>query len=412
MKFYLFNMEYNIILLYYESGHPTGVIRYIEMLKRGLLIQRKYKVHRIILTSSIFFPEICEKDGLILAKIPFLINPYSSNCYWRNKYYRIIVGLLESYLKGKKNMILHEQDSFLSELTLLLKKNFGGLILLHLHIIPWKFTLETDERTFNKMYKESQNGITNLIGSNFNEQNAYSTADKIICVSKSARRHVDSVCKNEKIERVVIYNGLYAKKSKIKRIYSRRINILFVGRISKEKGVFALLNALQKVKDKEKKVKLTLAGNCDLRTRNRIYANYKDLEIDFLGNVSYEKLTRLYSTCSIGIIPSLHEQCSYVAIEMSMFGVPIIVSDVDALSEMFEDGVNALKIPVIFDEDFGLELDEVRLTSAITRLIEDEALRQRLSTNAIKNYEENFTLKKMIQNTIKVYEQLIEQDNA
>ncbi|WP_336618642.1 glycosyltransferase, partial [Bacteroides acidifaciens] len=270
----------------------------------------------------------------------------------------------------------------------------GGLILLHLHIIPWKFTLETDERTFNKMYKESQNGITNLIGSNFNEQNAYSTADKIICVSKSAQRHVDSVCKNEKIERVVIYNGLCAKKSKIKRIYSRRINILFVGRISKEKGVFALLNALQKVRDKEKKVKLTLAGNCDLRTRNRIYANYNDLEIDFLGNVSYEKLTRLYSTCSIGIIPSLHEQCSYVAIEMSMFGVPIIVSDVDALSEMFEDGVNALKIPVIFDEDFGLELDEAQLASAITRLIEDEALRQRLSTNAVKNYEENFTLKK------------------
>ncbi|WP_336618680.1 glycosyltransferase [Bacteroides acidifaciens] len=387
-------MEYNIILLYYESGHPTGVIRYIEMLKRGLLIQRKYKVHRIILTSSVFFPEICEKDGLILAKIPFLINPYSSNCYWRNKYYRIIVGLLESYLKGKKNVILHEQDSFLSELTLLFKKNIGGLILLHLHIIPWKFTLETDERTFNKMYKESQNGITNLIGSNFNEQNAYSTADKIICVSKSAQRHVDSVCKNEKIERVVIYNGLCAKKSKIKRIYSRRINILFVGRISKEKGVFALLNALQKVRDKEKKVKLTLAGNCDLRTRNRIYANYNDLEIDFLGNVSYEKLTRLYSTCSIGIIPSLHEQCSYVAIEMSMFGVPIIVSDVDALSEMFEDGVNALKIPVIFDEDFGLELDEAQLASAITRLIEDEALRQRLSTNAVKNYEENFTLKK------------------
>ncbi|WP_336618088.1 glycosyltransferase [Bacteroides acidifaciens] len=387
-------MEYNIILLYYESGHPTGVIRYIEMLKRGLLIQRKYKVHRIILTSSVFFPEICEKDGLILAKIPFLINPYSSNCYWRNKYYRIIVGLLESYLKGKKNVILHEQDSFLSELTLLFKKKFGGLILLHLHIIPWKFTLETDERTFNKMYKESQNGITNLIGSNFNEQNAYSTADKIICVSKSAQRHVDSVCKNEKIERVVIYNGLCAKKSKIKRIYSRRINILFVGRISKEKGVFALLNALQKVRDKEKKVKLTLAGNCDLRTRNRIYANYNDLEIDFLGNVSYEKLTRLYSTCSIGIIPSLHEQCSYVAIEMSMFGVPIIVSDVDALSEMFEDGVNALKIPVIFDEDFGLELDEAQLASAITRLIEDEALRQRLSTNAVKNYEENFTLKK------------------
>lgn len=36
-------MDYNIVLLYYENGHPTGVIRYIEMLKRGLLTQKNIK---------------------------------------------------------------------------------------------------------------------------------------------------------------------------------------------------------------------------------------------------------------------------------------------------------------------------------------------------------------------------------
>jgi len=46
------------------------------------------------------------------------------------------------------------------------------------------------------------------------------------------------------------------------------------------------------------------------------------------------------------------------------------------------------------------------------RLIDDEALRLKLSANAIKNYQERFTLTKMIDNTINVYEQLIEQDNA
>ena len=77
---------------------------------------------------------------------------------------------------------------------------------------------------------------------------------------------------------------------------------------------------------------------------------------------------------------------------MSMFGMPMIVSDVDALSEMFEDEVNALKIPLVFDEDFGLELDEEKLTDAIIRLIDDKVLRQKLSENAIKNYREKFTL--------------------
>ena len=152
-----------------------------------------------------------------------------------------------------------------------------------------------------------------------------------------------------------------------------------------------------------------------VRSPYNISANikaYKQLKIDILGTVSFNELKELYTTNTIGVIPSLHEQCSYVAIEMSMFGMPMIVSDVDALSEMFEDEVNALRIPLVFDEDFGLELDEEKLADAIIRLIDDEALRLKLSTNAIKNYQERFTLEKMIENTINVYEQLIEQDNA
>lgn len=121
---------------------------------------------------------------------------------------------------------------------------------------------------------------------------------------------------------------------------------------------------------------------------------YKQLKIDILGTVSFNELKELYTTNTIGVIPSLHEQCSYVAIEMSMFGMPMIVSDVDALSEMFEDEVNALRIPLVFDEDFGLELDEEKLADAIIRLIDDEALRLKLSTNAIKNYQERFTLER------------------
>lgn len=91
-------MDYNIVLLYYENGHPTGVIRYIEMLKRGLLTQKKYKIHSIVLDSSAIFPEIYEKKDLIFARLPFEINPYSSDHFWRNKYFNIITKLTKSYV--------------------------------------------------------------------------------------------------------------------------------------------------------------------------------------------------------------------------------------------------------------------------------------------------------------------------
>ena len=71
-----------------------------------------------------------------------------------------------------------------------------------------------------------------------------------------------------------------------------------------------------------------------------------------------------------------------------------------------------MKIPLLFDEDFGLELNEDKLADTIIRLMNEKALRQKLSKNAIKNYQEKFTLANMIENTISVYNQLIEQDQC
>ena len=71
------------------------------MLKRGLLTQKKYKIHSIVLDSSAIFPEIYEKKDLIFARLPFEINPYSSDHFWRNKYFNIITKLTKSYLDGK-----------------------------------------------------------------------------------------------------------------------------------------------------------------------------------------------------------------------------------------------------------------------------------------------------------------------
>ena len=140
---------------------------------------------------------------------------------------------------------------------------------------------------------------------------------------------------------------------------------------------------------------------------NQIKSDYADLNIDYKGQIPYEELKALYTTCLFGMIPSLHEQCSYTAIEMAMYGLPMIVSKVDALAEMFEQGETALFVPLVFDPDFGIETDKAIFVNQVIRLIEDKKLRKRLGENVRKCYENCFTLDLMIRNTLNFYNQII-----
>ncbi len=141
--------------------------------------------------------------------------------------------------------------------------------------------------------------------------------------------------------------------------------------------------------------------------RSALDVEYKDLNIDYMGQVPFEKLAELYSSCSFGVIPSLHEQCSYVALEMAMFSLPVIVSEVDALAEMFTHEETALLTPLVFDADFGLTADTAAFADNIIRLIEDRELREKLSRGIGRQYEESFTLGKMVEETMKVYNRLV-----
>ena len=406
-------MNKNIVILCIENGSPSGVVRYIQMLTEGLENQTNIKTHIICLNTNLIFPELKVVEGRFIANLPYssMAKPLKDETYWLAKYFGTVSDLLIPYLKNMEQVIWHVQELILVKLAYLLKLSLGGYVLTHLHIIPWKFNIEYNENHFKALYSQWIHNIFTEISNNRLENIAYPLSDKIICVSYSAMKHLVSVYNINPKRISVIYNGLNKIKIPLKRKKTFP-ELLFVGRVSREKGVINLLNALNIVNYRGYVFNLKLVGQCTTQMATHIHKTYKKLNIELLGAVSFDQLKDIYSKSTIGIVPSLHEQCSYVAIEMSMFGLPTIVSDVDALSEMFEDNINALKIPLIFDEDFGLQLDEERLADAIIRLINDKALRQKLSINAIKNYNERFTLENMIQNTINLYKQIIEEHNA
>lgn len=407
-------MKKNIVILRIENGSPSGVVRYIEMLTEGLKSRNNFEIHIICLNTNLIFPEFIMNGEQFIANIPYpsKSKPLKNEFYWLTKYFNVISDLLLPYFNKKTQIVWHVQELFLVKLAYMLKLSIGGYVLTHLHMIPWKFNLEYNENYFKMIYTQWLKDEYNLISKCPLEKVAYPISDRIICVSLCAKKHIISAYKINSDKISVIYNGLDDQETYFKGRKEVSPELLFVGRISREKGVIGLLNALNIVYNRGYRCKLNLIGQCTQSMTLHIQKVYKKLDIKMLGVTPFWKLKELYSKNVIGIIPSLHEQCSYTAIEMSMFGIPIIVSDVDALSEMFEDEVNALKIPLVFDEDFGLELDEEKLADAIIRMIDDKVLRQKLSVNAIRNFQERFTLEKMIEATINVYEQLIKQDNA
>lgn len=157
-----------------------------------------------------------------------------------------------------------------------------------------------------------------------------------------------------------------------------------------------------------KPFELIAAGSVDSKTRNLIETKYSHLNIQLPGRVDFETLKEYYKWADIGCIASLQEQCSYVAIEMAMFGLPIITTAVDGLDEMFIDAVSALKVRTLFHRYIGLRVDEDQLVQTLIRLSENSSLRASLSIGARKRFLSKFTLSRMIEETCKVYEEVIQ----
>lgn len=122
---------------------------------------------------------------------------------------------------------------------------------------------------------------------------------------------------------------------------------------------------------------------------------------------SYSHVEDYSNNSDMGIIASLQEQSSYVAIEMTMFGLPIITTAVDGLDETFTDGINALKVNTIFSPVFGLSADVEMLVEKIVLLIESSELKSYLSNNVRKIYEQELHLNLMLERKIDVYNSLL-----
>lgn len=397
-----------IVIFRISDGKPSGVVRYIDVLKKCILAFSEYDI--LVVQFDIngkFHNEYYEESGRVtLINFPFLgmSNPLNMEKSRLELHHDYLEMLILPYVKKYKRVVFHVQEMCLMELAVHLKQKLNCKIIFHQHVLPWKFIYQNDETRFNKIFHEYEKGEYSGILENKLEAYSYRNADIIIPVTEMAKDYINRVFGIEASKIKVIYNGIFdcLPSLGLKREEKGLSTLLFVGRVSKEKGIYDLLETLLHI-PKSIRYRLLIVGEYDNEFVEMINSRYSNVNIELAGMIAFDKLKAIYLKRPIGVIPSIHEQCSYTAIEMSMFGLPVIYSSVDGLKEIFTDGVNGLKIDLGFNELMGVNRDIKKFSNSILKMLSDKESRYKYGDEARKNYCKNFTAQTMFKKLNKIY---------
>ena len=206
------------------------------------------------------------------------------------------------------------------------------------------------------------------------ERTGLSEADQVIAVSKRTRQTVMSnySIPEEKIR--VVYNAIDNCDYTIDRSMKNRLKgkiVLFLGRITLQKGPEYFLQAARRVIDKEPDTTFVMTGNGDMM--NRMVKLAAELNIGhkvvFTGFLSGIPLDRVYDMADLYVMPSVSEPFGITPLEAMSHEVPVIMSKQSGVSEVVK---HALKV------DFW---DIDKLASNIISVLRYKELRELLREN-------------------------------
>ena len=385
-----------IILKSKDRGIDYGVGTFIKQLSHGLETRKEINVFvlEIGITSSKYF-SLRKQDGITIIEIPLEENTKGIDSKKRQeKLSRNIARVVLQYIPTDCKNVIHMNYLFQYFVALELKKVLNGKILFTQHV----FTLE-------QQIEEDYFDI---------EFQTYVLVDKIITVTKHGKDHlVKKEVNADKI--VVIYNGINpshfnTKNIKILEKYGLVRNekiILYSGRIDPIKGLDYLCDAFELLLKKIPDCRLVIAGNGDYESLIKKARTFS-ASISYLGFIPFEDVVALYHEADIGVIPSLEEHCSYVALEMLHCGLPVVASNLGGLKEIFINGENALLADTIANKSnmYGVSPEINQLTNHLRKLLLDEKLRTIFSRNSKVRANKQFTLDIMITNYIQTIKNL------
>lgn len=230
-------------------------------------------------------------------------------------------------LKGDFDLI-HAHDWMTYPAGIAAKQASGKPLVIHVHATEFD---RTGEHVNQVVYDIERMGMQ--------------FSDHIIAVSHRTKKIITDNYGINANKISVVHNGAIeneAVESNIHRPFKEKM-VLFLGRITSQKGPSYFIEAANNVLKIKKNVRFIMAGDGDLM--NKMIRRVAELKISkkfhFTGFLRGNDLTNIFKISDLFIMPSVSEPFGIVPIEAMRHGVPVIVSKQSGVAEILPD---ALKV--------------------------------------------------------------------
>ncbi|HUN84499.1 MAG TPA: glycogen synthase [Terracidiphilus sp.] len=323
-------------------------------------------------------------------------------------------------IKALENIdVVHTHTWYVSMAGYLAKKLYG---------MP--FVLTTHSLEPLRAWKSEQLG-SGYAMSSWMERTAILDADAIIAVSAGTRTDILRAYPEVDPTRVhVIYNGIdlaeYQKTSDTQALTDYGVDpgvpyVLFVGRITRQKGVTHLVDAIRYLPPETQVVLCAGAPDtpeiaAELREKVEVARRNHPRIVWIEKMVTKQETIQLYSHARVFCCPSVYEPFGIINLEAMACRAPVVASATGGIKEVVVDSDTGYLVP--FDQDpvtsFPTHPDVFArdLAARIAELLNDPEKCRRFGDAGRSRVEKIFSWTAIAQQTIDLYQNLIEQKKA
>jgi glycogen synthase len=300
--------------------------------------------------------------------------------------------------------------------------DMGGLLAGKLWGVPYVLTIHSLEPL--RPWKVEQLGNAYHL-STWMERTAIEQADAVIAVSKETRDDVLRLftIAPEKVH--VIYNGIdlaeYRKTAATDALVKYGIDperpfVLFVGRITRQKGIIHLVNAIPQL-DPALQVVLCAGApdtpeiGAEMQERVAAVSQGREGVIWVREMLTRPDVIQLYSHAAVFCCPSVYEPFGIINLEAMACETAVVASAVGGIKEVVVPEETGILVPLEL-KDGGFEpVDPARfsadLAAGINRVARDPALAERFGLAGRRRVEEHFSWDAIAQKTLELYKTLV-----
>lgn len=302
--------------------------------------------------------------------------------------------------------------------------HFGGVLASRLLDCPLVLTTHSLEP--HRPWKAEQLGTGGYRMSSWIERTAYESADGVIAVSKEMKRDVIELYGVPSDRVQVIYNGIdpdFYKPTFEPEVLDKygidreKPFILFVGRITRQKGISQLIGAIPHIR---KDVQIVLcAGAPDTpelaaECKSKIEALQKTRSGIFWIQemMQHTELRVLYTYATAFVTPSLYEPFGIINLEAMSCGTPVVGSAVGGIPEIIVHDKTGFLVPLEARSSTDFEPKDPdafqhALANGLNTLVENPDLAKKFGEESRKRAIDVFSWKSIAKQTFNFYESVI-----